>query len=189
MKIILSVIMLAIMSPAAAEEPQLEEPPTIEGISPFARKRVKYPRELKTKFKKVKEVKKEEVKPNRYTQEVAFTSFTGSRMGSGRDASSFGVNDLGMSIDGDGYVVVATATNECLRSNDPGCARYTSVPNGYTVWSYGDTFTIKVGENRELKAKVYDSCGACFWDEAYQRVDIHMPNRSLGKVRGQLSFE
>lgn len=122
------------------------------------------------------------------TQQVTYTSFYDSNLGwRGYKAYNFNTNQYGMTIDHEGYVVVATATNECLRSNDSGCARYTSVPSGFNVWSYGDTFKMYIEKfDTTFNAKVYDSCGACFWDEEYQRVDIHTKGTSLGKIRGEI---
>mgnify|MGYP001216073027 CR=1 FL=1 len=104
--------------------------------------------------------------------------------------AKFGTNKYGMSIDSDGYVVLATATYECLRDTTVGCDIYNTVPDGYSVWSYGDIieFTIDIYPEELFIGKVYDSCGACFWKENTQRIDIHMKNKDFGKPLGKAIF-
>lgn len=126
------------------------------------------------------------------TQEVMFTSYypddptgSGSTTGSGLSTLDFDINELGW-YTYQGRVVVATATYECFNSSDGACAAYNSLPEGYHIKTYGSTLTI-VLDGIQYDAIVLDSCGASFWEEDYQHIDIYVsaPEYSIGKVRGQ----
>lgn len=128
-------------------------------------------------------------------QDVVFTSYyvgdsSGSNdtTGSGLTSEDFEVNEKGW-YTYEGKVVVATATIECLSSNTGACSMYNKLPEGYHIKSYFDEMLIKV-DGVEYPAIVLDSCGASFWDEEKQRVDIYVSDEaySVGKVDGSIFY-
>lgn len=130
---------------------------------------------------------------------VLFTNYytndpTGSthRTGSGLTTDQFEVNHLGW-YTYEGKVVIATATNECLRSNGPGCYLYSEVGEGFEVYNYKDTITFMFDE-QGYEGIILDSCGACHVlqpDEEHQRFDIFIADssKSFGKKVGYLITE
>lgn len=126
-------------------------------------------------------------------QAVTFTSYypddptgSGTVTGSGLSTEDFEINELGW-FTYQGKVVIATATYECLYSSDGACAAYNDVPDDYHIRGYGSTMTLLLN-GQEFEAIVLDSCGASFWDESTQRVDIYVaaPEYSIGKVSGEV---
>ena len=132
--------------------------------------------------------------------EIVFTNFfpkdsTGSthRTGSGKSTKDFKLNKQGWCTY-DGFVVVGTATYECIRSNDDGCKKYTSVPEGIALFNYWDTFRFEYG-GVYYDAVVLDSCGACHvfneFDYGLQRFDIMIPSEEyrFGKIKAKMLKE
>lgn len=85
-----------------------------------------------------------------------------------------------------GMVAVATATYGCLNSSSDECQIGNHLPSGYSVFQEGDTFTMIVN-GEELPAIVIDACGACFWDEDKQRVDV-LVSKPFGNLDGYIRY-
>lgn len=117
----------------------------------------------------------EEVKEEPKTREVLFTNFyvgdgTGSGTSVGLSVSDFSTNHKGW-YTYNGKVVIATATNLCLNITTGPCAQYTYLPEGYESHDLWDELIIEF-EGEQYEAIVLSSCGACFWEEERQRIDI-----------------
>lgn len=115
-------------------------------------------------------------------RDVRFTNYyVGDGTGSGATVSvglttnNFQVNSRGW-YTYKGRVVLATATTLCLEVKSGPCGRYNSLPNGYKANDLWDEVDIEF-EGEIYPAVVLDSCGACFWDESKQRVDIFVTNQ------------
>lgn len=109
--------------------------------------------------------------------EVRFTSYyIGDCSGSGNYTSSglgiedFEVNEMGW-YTYDGKVVMAAATVQCLEAFTGACAKYTELPDGYSIHQIYDEVIIFLNGNN-YEAIILDSCGASFWEEEKQRYDI-----------------
>lgn len=109
--------------------------------------------------------------------EVRFTSYfindysgSGSITSSGLGIDDFEVNEMGW-YTYDGKVVMAAATVQCLEASSGACAKYTELPEGYSIHQIYDELTIFLNGNN-YAAIVLDSCGASFWEEERQRYDI-----------------
>lgn len=128
-------------------------------------------------------------------ERVAFTSFwTGDSMKSGAIThSGLRISDFSINRNGwytyKGMVVVATATNQCLESTSGACGRYMERKDTHHYFDLFDTLTIIIN-GKEYDAIVLDSCGACFWDEAHQRIDIFVASKqhSVGKTVGAILY-
>ena len=149
--------------------------------------------ELRNDIEELKTLPKEEDVPT--VQEVSFTSYwngdptgSGTTTGSGLSTSDFQINEMGW-YTYDGKVVIATATWECVNSRYGACAEYTEVPEGYHIMSYGDEVKINL-LGKSYNAIVADTCGASFWQEDYQRVDIFVaaPEYGVGKTKGYIEY-
>lgn len=136
----------------------------------------------------IPEIDEEEEEPFR---EILFTNFyVGDSTGSGSN-TSVGLSVRDFSINSKGWytyqdkVVIATATTLCMEVQSGPCARYNSLPKGYEVHDLWDEVEIQF-EGETYEAIVLSSCGACFWEEERQRVDIFVaPQGRFGtKVGG-----
>lgn len=157
---------------------------TVENVSSQKRERTYYEQ---AKPEKVSSMK---------VQDVSFTSYwDGDETGSG-DSTGSGLNSLDFEVNEKGWytyqnkVVVATATYECMNSNTGACSQYNKVPEGYHVMNYFDEMVIIVDDVPYL-AVVLDSCGASFWAEERQRVDIYVSSEesAVGKVYGSIKYK
>ena len=128
-------------------------------------------------------------------ERVVFTSFwpsdatgSGTITHSGLAISDFQLNENNW-YTYHGMVVVATATTQCLESSKGSCGKYMEPLDTH---HYFDLFSIIqiIVDGKTYDAIVLDSCGACFWDEEYQRVDIFVKdkNASVGKVKGAILY-
>lgn len=110
-------------------------------------------------------------------QDVRFTSYyvddpteSGNRTASGLGVEDFKVNDQGW-YTYEGKVVVATATEECLKSQYGACKKYSKLPEGYQLHRLFDELMLIIN-GQEYPAIVLDHCGASFWSEDRQRYDV-----------------
>ena len=130
------------------------------------------------------------------TDPVVFTNYytgdstgSGTRTGSGMLISKFKPNEKGW-LTYDGFVVVATATKECMKSTSGACSKYKELPEGFHIFEYWDVLRLEI-EGVFYDAVVLDSCGACFWEGDLQRVDILISGKqfSFGKMKGSVIYE
>lgn len=128
-------------------------------------------------------------------ERVEFTNYyindgygTGITTSSGITVESFKVNERGW-YTWEGYVVIATATNLCIDVTNGACGKYNEHKDTHHYFDLFDTLTIIV-DNQEYSAIVLDSCGACNWDEEFQRVDIFIahPKYTFGKKKGAIIY-
>lgn len=110
-------------------------------------------------------------------QNVRFTSFWPEESSGNKTASGLGVEDFGINAQGwftyQDKVVVASATEECLKSTAGACRKYSKLPEGYQLHRLFDELTLLV-DGVEYPAIILDHCGASFWDEEHQRYDIYV---------------
>lgn len=110
-------------------------------------------------------------------QEVKFTNYysgdsTGSsdRTAVGLTSNDFQVNEMGWyTYQGD--VVLAGATNVCLDIQTGVCGQYNYLPGGFASYDFYDRTEFTLGGQR-YTGVILDTCGACFWEEQRQRMDI-----------------
>lgn len=156
---------------------------TLEELKDEKIKEIEEQKRLEEKLRR-EEAKRREAEAKeraRFTQTVKYTNFyVGDSTGSGAGTSvglstrDFGVNEKGW-YTYNGKVVIATATNLCLEIQSGPCARYNSLPAGFNAYNLWDELDIVV-DGRKYEAVVLSSCGACFWNEKHQRVDIFVSN-------------
>lgn len=137
------------------------------------------------------EVKRKQMEAKRKGQTVFLTNFypgdslsTTEKTSTGHYMKDFGTNKHGMKTY-NGRVVIGAATNLCLNTNTGACAKYNSLPKGYSVYDLYDE--VEINFNGEwLPAVVLSSCGACFWDREYQTVDVLVDKNKgrFGKIVG-----
>lgn len=116
---------------------------------------------------------------------------SGSTTSSGLSVNDFQINDLGW-YTYKGKIVVAAATYVCLRASTGACAKYKTLPEGYSIFNLYDEITI-IYDEIEYDGIVLDSMGAGFWkldNEPYQRIDIFVTKESkkFGKVVAQMQY-
>lgn len=109
--------------------------------------------------------------------DVRFTSFWPDEGSGGMTASGLGVDDFMLNSKGwftyQNKIVVAAATEECLKSNSGACRKYSKLPDGYQLHRLFDELTMII-DGVEYPAIILDHCGASFWDEERQRYDIYV---------------
>ena len=135
---------------------------------------------------------------NEHIQTVLLTNYyvndntgSGTVTSSGLTIDDFQTNDLGWYVYKE-KVVVATATYVCLEATTGACAKYKTLPDGYSIFNLYDEIVI-VYEGKEYDGVVLDSMGAGFWkldDEPYQRIDIFVAQtaKKFGKVVAQIKY-
>lgn len=153
-------------------------------------------RELLEKKEEEKRVEAEEIlkrQASQTTQSVRFTNYyPGDALNSTSSIShpSLTMADMYAGKYGfmyyNGMVAVATATYGCLNSPTDECQIGNSIPARYSVFQEGDTFTMIIN-GEEMPAIVIDACGACFWDEEKQRVDI-LVSEPFGNLDGEIRY-
>lgn len=125
-------------------------------------------------------------------QSVKFTNYyTGDATGAtdrtavGLTANDFGVNHRGWyTYNGD--VVLAGATNACLDITSGPCGEYSYLPAGFRSYDFYDRVAFDF-QGEAFSGVIVDSCGACFWDEQYQRMDIYVaPGGQFGTQIGEI---
>lgn len=124
-----------------------------------------------------------------YTREkVMFTSYNGSITSTGHTPKDFNINSEGW-YTYQGYVVIATATHICVQVENGACGKYNDYKDTHHYFTLMDVITIHIN-NKDYEAIILDSCGACNWDEDYQRVDIFIaPNtQHIGKKKGAITY-
>ena len=107
---------------------------------------------------------------------------------SGLTTDDFEINSLGW-YTYKGHVVIATATNLCIRVTSGACGSFNSMLPTHHYLDLFQIVEIKF-EDKSFSAIVLDSCGACNWDEDYQRIDIFIshPKHSFGKRKGAIIY-
>ena len=133
------------------------------------------------------------------TQEVKFTQYytgdaygSGARTSTGDRISDYGTNEYGMATY-NGRVVVATATYGCANSRTDECRvqKYLPLANGWHIFREGQHLEIELdvnGKTVALQAIVRDACGACFWNESRQRVDVLMKTARIKTQVGTIRY-
>ncbi len=117
-----------------------------------------------------------------YYQDVRFTSYhpndkTGSTKctASGYCTKNFEISEEGFYMY-EGKIVIATAVKRCTNSNTGVCANYNKLPKDFHHYDIYDELDISFND-KQYKAIVLDICGACYWEEEFQRYDIFVPNK------------
>lgn len=130
--------------------------------------------------------------PYKIKERVVFTSYwvngnDNLLTSTGHRTSQFDVNEYGW-YTYQGHVVVATATHLCIRVSSGACGPY-EYQDTHHYFNFYDVIDIIIG-GKTFSAIVMDSCGACNWDEDFQRVDIFVkgPSFSVGKVKGAIIY-
>jgi hypothetical protein len=131
---------------------------------------------------------------------IVFTNYyTGDSTGSGALTSSglrtthFKINSRGW-YTYKGYVVLAAATNLCLRVQSGACGKYSKLPTGFIAYNLYDIITFEI-DGRRYEGIILDSCGACMVRDAHypsrQKFDIFIADSkySFGKLTGKLIME
>lgn len=173
----------------ATPTPEVKSPEnfTTEGAQVTIEEKVTVIDEYIQSLEKEKEVN-EEISKN-----IMFTAYytndgtgSGACTGSGLCTNQFQVNDKGW-YTYQGKVVIATATNLCLRLTTGVCGQYNSLPQGYDAYDYGSVIEFTL-DGKRYEGVVLDTCGASFWNEQHQRYDIFVAGSqySIGKRLGQL---
>lgn len=116
---------------------------------------------------------------------------SGTVTSSGLTINDFQINELGW-YTYKGKVVIAAATYACLRATSGACAKYKTLPEGYSIFNLYDEITI-IYDDKEYECIVLDSMGAGFWklaNEPYQRIDIFVAQTAekFGKVVAQMQY-
>ena len=116
---------------------------------------------------------------------------SGTVTSSGLTINDFQTNELGW-YTYKGKVVIAAATYACLRATSGACAKYKTLPEGYSIFNLYDEITI-IYDDKEYECIVLDSMGAGFWklaNEPYQRIDIFVAQTAekFGKVVAQMQY-
>lgn len=118
-----------------------------------------------------------------YYQNVRFTSYHPNDKTGSTKCTASGYCTKHFDIHKEGFytfnnkVVIATANKNCTKSKTGVCANYNSLPKGYHEYDLYDELDIYFN-NKEYKAIVLDICGACYWEEEYQRYDIFVSNKT-----------
>lgn len=145
-----------------------------------------------------KYIEQERIKSYTHTQTVFMTNYyvddsTGSGTGtsSGLTIHNFQTNELGW-YTYKNKVVVAAATYVCLKATSGACAKYKTLPAGYSIFNLYDEITI-IYNGKEYEGIVLDSCGSAFWklpNEPHQRIDIFVAQtaKKFGKVVAQIRY-
>ena len=131
---------------------------------------------------------------------IVFTNYyTGDSTGSGALTSSglrtsqFKINSRGW-YTYKGYIVLAAATNLCLRVQSGACGKYSKLPSGFIAYNLYDIITFEIN-GVKYDGIILDSCGACMVrDSQYpsrQKFDIFIADAkySFGKLIGKLIME
>lgn len=159
----------------------------------FEQERAKY------KAEKQIEIQRQQYLNRAKTQEVKFTQYyTGDAYGSGNttsvgdNISNYGMNEYGMATL-NGRVVVATATYGCANSSTDECRvkKYLPLAKGWHIFREGQHLELELqvnGKTVVLPAVVRDACGACFWNESRQRVDVLMKIAGLKTQVGTIRY-
>lgn len=128
-------------------------------------------------------------------ERVVFTSYyntdrysTSTITSSGLTTSDFKINSNGW-YTFKGHVVIGAATNLCIKVTSGACGKFNEYKDTHHYFDLFDIVDITLlGET--YSAIVLDSCGACNWDEEYQRIDIFVSNSNynIGKVKGAIRY-
>lgn len=171
----------------------ISEVNTVVQRARFEKERAEY------KAQKERELQRQRYLSRARTQEVKFTQYyTGDAYGSGNTTSTgdkvsnYGTNEYGMATL-DGRVVVATATYGCANSRTDECRvkKYLPLKNGWHIFREGQHLELELSVNGKtviLPAVVRDACGACFWNESRQRVDVLMKRAGLKTQVGIIRY-
>ena len=106
--------------------------------------------------------------------------------GTGKCIDDFKINAQGW-YTYQGKVVLAAATNLCLRVTTGACGKYNTLPKGYRVYDFYDEVVFEV-EGHTYTGIILDSCGACMRinkGETAQRYDIFVVDstKSLSRFK------
>lgn len=120
---------------------------------------------------------------------VGDRSGSSGKTSSGLSAKDFGINNLGW-YTYKGMVVMATATNLCLRVKSGACGKYNVLPDNYQIYDLFDTIDF-LYKGKIYHGVVLDSCGACMRinkNEQHQRFDIFIKDKSssFGKIFSEI---
>lgn len=113
------------------------------------------------------------------TQTVKFTNYYSGDSTGAKDMTAVGLTSRDFKVNHMGWytyqgdVVLAGATNICLDIKTGVCGQYNSLPSGYASYDLRDRISFTF-EGQTFSGIVIDTCGACFWQEAQQRVDIYV---------------
>lgn len=106
---------------------------------------------------------------------------SGSWVGAGINTSKFGVNEKGW-YTYKNKLVLAGATNECLRSKQGACGNWNTPKEGKRYFNYYEEITVLI-DGIEYEAMILDSCGACMYlDE--NRIDLFVSKKENAIDRG-----
>ena len=101
---------------------------------------------------------------------------SGEWVGAGIHISQFETNERGW-YTFNGKVVLAAATNECLRSSHGPCRNWNEPSPSITYFNYGDIVTFYIDEV-EYEGIILDTCGTSMM--GHNKIDIFVSNEVAG---------
>ena len=148
--------------------------------------------EIKEEIKEDQEEKKEDIKETKIVEEsntdYRLTSYytgdntgSGEYVGAGIHTSKFEINSKGW-YTYKGKLVMAGATNECLRAKKGACGNWNTRKEGKRYFSYYEEIKVII-DGVEYEAIILDSCGASMRLNE-NRLDLFVSNKASAIDRG-----
>lgn len=146
--------------------------------------------ELNKKLERLKREAEEYLKNpvEKDVQYMRLTSYytgdnTGSsnKVGVGLTTKNFTINEKGW-YEYKGKLVLAGATNECLKVKKGACGKYNVKEKGKHYYNYYDEVILEI-DGIEYEGIILDSCGASMWKNE-NRIDLFVSNKNSMIDRG-----